>query len=463
MPPSEPPTQPRTEPPSGQPAGPSSEPPAEPPAEPPTEPPSDPPSGPPSEPLLLQDTRAEELRRYRWVATLLLVLMAGIFLSTKAIDDPGFWILLIRAGAEAAMVGGLADWFAVTALFRRPLGLPIPHTAVIPANKDRIGAGLGLFVERNFLDPELVTAKLRSLTPARRIGTWLSDGANAEKLAERLAAALPALVESLSDREVRGFLARALERQLGAIDLAAVLSRGLEILRESDRHHELFDQIVRMARQYLLDNQARIYEAVEDRSRWWVPKGIDKRMAKALIGGTADLLDELLQRGHPVRRQFEASLDRLTEELRNDPARRDQIAAIQSELLSNPRTQAHLGEVWGELRGILLRDAAAGRASLLRQALTGALQSLGKGLLSDAEMQARVDRGIEEAAKSWVLPWRHQIGHFIAEVVKSWDGNTVAKRVEIAVGRDLQYIRINGTLVGGLVGIGIFLLSWYVL
>ncbi|WP_208539096.1 DUF445 domain-containing protein [Algihabitans albus] len=416
-----------------------------------------------SDPLFLPDTRAAELRRYRWVATLLLVLMACVFLSTKMVEDPSFWILLIRAGAEAAMVGGLADWFAVTALFRRPLGLPIPHTAVIPANKDRIGAGLGLFVERNFLDPDLVTAKLRSLAPARRVGTWLSEAEQAEKLAGRLAASVPALVESLSDREVRSFLARALDRQLGSIDLSALLGRGLDILRESDRHHDLFDQIVRAARQYLLDHQGRIFEAVEDRSRWWVPRGIDRRMAKALIGGVAELLEELLQRDHPVRRQFEASLDRLTRDLREDPARRAQVAAIQAELLSNPRTQAYLGEVWGELRAILLRDAAAGRDSLLLKALAGALQSLGKGLLADSEMQARLDRGIEDATKSWILPWRHEIGHFIAEVVKSWDGRTVADRVETAVGRDLQYIRINGTLVGGLVGIAIFLLSWYVL
>ena len=437
--------------------------------EPPSDPPSDPTPGSTSgpgngkEPQFLQDTRAAELRRYRWVATLLLVLMAAIFLSTKMVEDPSFWILLIRAGAEAAMVGGLADWFAVTALFRRPLGLPIPHTAVIPANKDRIGAGLGIFVERNFLDPDLVTAKLRSLAPSQRLGAWLAKAENAEKLAERLAAAVPALVESLSDREVRGFLARALDRQLGSIDLSAFLGRGLEILRESDRHHDLFDQIVRSARQYLVDHQGRIYEAVEDRSRWWVPKGIDRRVAEALIGGTADLLEELLQRGHPVRRQFEGSLDRLTEELRTDPDRRAQVAALQAELLSNPRTQAYLGEVWGELRRIILRDAAAGRDSLLLKALAGGLQSLGQALAADREMQARVDRGIEDAAKSWVLPWRHEIGHFIAEVVKSWDGRTVADRVETAVGRDLQYIRINGTLVGGLVGIAIFLLSWYVL
>ncbi len=418
---------------------------------------------PESEPVFLPDNRAAELRRFRWVATLLLVLMAGIFLATKTVEAPGFWLLLLRAGAEAAMVGGLADWFAVTALFRRPLGLPIPHTAVIPSNKDRIGAGLGLFVERNFLDPELVTAKLRSLHPARRIGAWLAAQDNAEKLAERLATAVPALVDALGDREVRSFLGRALERQLGAIDLGALLGRGLEILRESDRHHQLFDQIVAAARQYLLDNQAQIYEAVEDRSRWWVPRGLDKRMAKALVAGIAELLDDLLQRDHPARRQFEASLDRLGRELREDPNRRAQVDALQAELLSNPRTQAYLGEVWRELRGLLLADAAAGRESVLRQALAGGLQSLGKALLADPEMQARFDHGLEETAKTWVLPWRHEIGHFIAEVVKSWDAGTVSDRIETAVGRDLQYIRINGTLVGGLVGIAIFLLSWYVL
>lgn len=416
-----------------------------------------------SAPDFLADGRAAELRRYRWVATLLLVLMAGIFLATKAVDEPGFWILLIRAGAEAAMVGGLADWFAVTALFRRPLGLPIPHTAVIPANKDRIGDGLGLFVERNFLQPELVVAKLRSLTPSARLGAWLAEPETADKLAERLAATVPSLVESLSDREVRGFLSKALEQQISAIDLADLLGRGIEILRESDRHHAVFDEVVTGARQYLLHNQARIFEAVEDRSAWWVPRQVDGKVARALVRGIGELLDDLHQRDHPVRRQFEARLDRFVEELRHDPARRAQLEALQRELLESPRTQAYLGEIWGSLRRMLVADAAAGRESVLRQALAGGLQSLGASLLADADMQQRLDQRIVEGVQAWILPWRHEIGHFIAEVVKSWDGDTVAGRIETAVGRDLQYIRINGTLVGGLVGIAIFLLSWYVL
>jgi uncharacterized membrane-anchored protein YjiN (DUF445 family) len=415
------------------------------------------------EPDFLAEGKARELRRYRWSATALLILMAAIFLSTKAIEEPGFWILLIRAGAEAAMVGGLADWFAVTALFRRPLGLPIPHTAVIPSNKDRIGDGLGLFVERNFLQPDLIVAKLRSIEPARRLGQALADPVNADKLAERLTASVPTLVDSLGDKEVREFLRRALERQIATIDLGGLMGRGIEILRESDRHHEMFDQILVSARRYLLDNRHRVLEAVEDRTAWWVPRQVDKRVAKALIGGIADLLDDLHHRDHPVRRQFEQRLDRFVDELREDPERRAQIAKVQRELLENPRTQAYLGEVWGELRGMLARDAAGGDESVVRRALAGGLQSLGSALLTDADMRHRLDARLIEGIQAWVLPWRHEIGGFIAEVVRSWDGQTVAGRIELAVGRDLQYIRVNGTLVGGLVGIGIFLLSWYVL
>jgi uncharacterized membrane-anchored protein YjiN (DUF445 family) len=397
------------------------------------------------------------LQRNRRFATGLLLLAAAIFLATGAVGSRGFWLGLLHAGAEAALVGGLADWFAVTALFRHPLGLPIPHTAVLPRSKDRIGEGLGRFVERNFLAPEILAAKLRQLEPSRRIADWLAEPMNARRVAEQVADGLPHLVRSLEDRELRDFAARSFREQLREADLAPFLGQAVRLLTTSGQFDALLDRALDAAQRAVLTHADRLYAMVTERSRWWVPKTVDRRIAENIIDGILALIGELRLPGSETRAEFHRGAERMAERLIASPEWRQRIAETKDRLLEQPQVQAWLLAVWDELRRIVLEDLAS-PASRTREALHAGLLSLGRTLDADPAMQQRIDGAIEHVALA-VVPWRGQIAALIAEVVRGWDAETVTARLELAVGSDLQYIRMNGTLVGAVVGCVLFLVA----
>ena len=228
-----------------------------------------------------QELQRRGLRRNRAVATTLLGAMAGLFISTTLVPQPGFWILLVRATAEAAIVGGLADWFAVTALFRQPLGLPIPHTAIVPRNKDRIGEGLASFIEHNFLTPKVVKAKLRSIDPTRLFAEWLSSSATADAVALRLMRAMPHLLGAVDDRGIREFVGETLGRRLTDIELAPLLGRAISALTADGFHESLLDRLLEFCRQFLDKREDQFYQAAAaQRRRWWIPKAVNRQSPK---------------------------------------------------------------------------------------------------------------------------------------------------------------------------------------
>ncbi len=238
-----------------------------------------------------QDFQRRGLRRKRLIATALLGAMAALFISTALAPQPGFWILLVRATSEAALVGGLADWFAVTALFRQPLGLPVPYTAILPRNKDRIGEGLATFIERNFLSPDILRAKLRSIDPARLVADWLSMPANADAVTRRLVRMLPHLINAIDDRDFRVFIGEALGRHLADIELAPLLGRAIAVLTANGFHETLLDRLLDFCREFLEEREEQLYMAAEaQRRRWWIPKAINRQIARAIIGGVKELL-----------------------------------------------------------------------------------------------------------------------------------------------------------------------------
>lgn len=401
---------------------------------------------------------ARDRRSRQLLATGLLVAVAGLFVLARLLPGESYWLSLFRAGTEAALIGGLADWFAVVALFRPPLGLPIPHTAVIPNNKDRIADSLGQFVETNFLDPDLIGDRLQRAEPSRRLAAWLADPAKAAWLAERLCQMLPLFLGALRDRELRHFAGQALQQQLAEIDAAKLLGRGLGLLRASDQHQHLFDEILRQARRYLEDNRDTVLGLVEGKSAWWVPRQVDRRLAVALTQGVIELLGDLGQRDHRVRKQFDRALLELIGKLEADPETRALIERTKTEWLGRPEVKGYAAQILDGLQRGLERDLTRPH-SQIRNGLTQALISLGSHLARDESMRQRLDERLVAGARAVVLPWRHQIGDFIAEVVKGWDSETVVTRLEGSVGRDLQYIRINGTLVGALVGCLLFVLA----
>jgi uncharacterized membrane-anchored protein YjiN (DUF445 family) len=409
--------------------------------------------------LSAEDTEERQrraLRRNRFLATGLLVVAVALFFVTGKLLQHGFWASLVHAGAEAAVVGGLADWFAVTALFRHPLGLPIPRTAVIPKSKDRIGEGLGQFVERNFLAPEILAAKLRGLRPAQRLAEWLARPDNARQVAQQTAEVLPYVVRSLEDRELRDFVARSFHEQLREADLAPFVGRVIALLTASEQYDALFDRALEAAHDALARNADRLHAMVSDRSRWWVPKSVDRHIADKIIDGIEEILAELGRPESETRARLRLAIEEMAAQLVESPSWRRRFNEAKDRMLDQPEVQAWLASVWDALRRVVLDDLAS-PASRTREALTTASLSLGRTLATDEAMQERIDAGLEHVALA-VVPWRGEIARLIAEVVSSWDARTVAARLELAVGSDLQYIRMNGTLVGACVGCILFLI-----
>jgi uncharacterized membrane-anchored protein YjiN (DUF445 family) len=399
----------------------------------------------------------QRLRRNRAVATGLLVAMGAVFVGTHLVPSPGFVTLLIRAGAEAGLVGGLADWFAVTALFRHPLGLPIPHTAIIPSNKDRIGRTLGRFVERNFLTREILLRKLRDIQLGRRIAEWLAKPQTASVIAAWITAALPYLVRALGNRELHGFVQRTVGEQIRNADLAPIVGRVIRMLTASGEADVLFDRAIGIAVQWLEENRSRIDQLISERSRWWIPKAIDRRIAAAIVNGIAELLGNLRNPDSDAREKFREALTELVEDLLHSPEQREQINASKNRIINHPDVQAWLASVWSEASRVALEDLAK-PSSQTRKALEKAISLVAKALAHDKAMQRHIDVFVERLATQ-LIEWRGEIGSFIAEVVKNWDTRTLSDRLELVVGSDLQYIRMNGTVVGACAGCMIFLVT----
>lgn len=398
------------------------------------------------------------LRRHRMAATGLLVAAGAVYTGATLSGLQGFGIALLRAGSEAALVGGLADWFAVTALFRRPLGLPIPHTAVIPRNKERIGVGLGRFIELNFLEPKLVADRLRSAGVSRRLGEWLAHPANALAVADRLVTIGAFVFRSLNDRDLQDRLQAMIRRQLLELDPAPAAAALVAALRQNGGHQELFDQMVAALRDYVVANRERILGIVATRTAWWVPGRVDRQVGKAIADGLVGYLDELQDRDHEARASFDAAVDRLAHDLRHSPAHRERLARLRDQVVGAPQVRDYLERLWRQLRAAAEADLRRPESGV-RGALAELLGAVGAALAADPAVQARMDRRIEAVVVELVTPWRAEIGRFVADVVRGWETRTIVDRVELAVGRDLQYIRVNGTLVGAFVGCVIFLLT----
>jgi uncharacterized membrane-anchored protein YjiN (DUF445 family) len=398
------------------------------------------------------------LRRNRAVATGLLLLMVAGYAITAAVAAPDFWIGLVHATAEAGVVGGLADWFAVTALFRRPLGLPIPHTAIVPRNKDRIGEGLGRFVERHFLTEDLLLQKLRTIDPATVAARWLAEQANADVVADKLAATLPHVAAALDDEELRAFTARVLGIQLRDVDVAPVVGKILGILTAGGYHAAVLDRGLELLQEIVARNADQIEDAAANDShrRWWIPKAVNRRIARAIINGVQEVLSDLKTPESGVRRRVLGLIDDAAGEISTSPRYRERLEMVKHELLDRPEIQLWLASMWDQLRDVVLADLAA-PSSHTKGAVATALLSLGRALLADESMRGRVNNAIEAALVGF-LDFRSEISRFIADVVRRWDQKQLVQRLELALGADLQYVRFTGTLVGASIGCVLYLL-----
>ncbi|MBY8826846.1 DUF445 domain-containing protein [Hephaestia sp. CMS5P-6] len=390
----------------------------------------------------------------RLVATGLLVLMAALFFIARALEarHPGFGYL--QAFAEAAMVGGLADWFAVTALFRHPLGLPIPHTAIVPRNKDRIGDTLAAFLRANFLTPQVVARRMRRVDVAGTIGRFMAAPPAGGRLWKGGSRLIADILESLDQKRLGSMVKSALAGQLREMDIAPLLGQALHAAMAERRHVPLIDAVIRWTHRALAANEQMIRDMVQERAgtllRW---TGLDETLANKIIDGLDKLARDLARDpDHPIRKRAEEALELLAYDLQHDPKMRERVMRMKAELLDNPAVESWWLSVWEQARGGLLKMVRRPDAAMAGQ-FGEAIRQLGETLQREPRLRLTINRFVRRAAVGLAADYGDGIVRLVSETVRSWDTGTVTRRLENAVGRDLQYIRVNGTLVGGLVGL----------
>ena len=397
------------------------------------------------------------LRRNRLLATGLLALMIVIAAATRLEPSPGWVVQLVRAGAEAGIIGGLADWFAITVLFRHPFGIPLPHTAILPSNKDRIGRSLGSFVERNFLIPEVILPKLSQADFAGKIAGWLAQPETAPMVADWIITLLNRLLAAGHSAQINELIQHTVGQQLRTLDLAPPLGRAIEVLTNSQESDIIFEKLIDTAKNYIMAKRTQIDEMVDQRSRWWIPRTFNRRIATAIVEGTIDLLHRLRQRDSEARVQFRATVASLANELMTSTELRDKVQRLKNLLLDDVVVKAWLTSVWDQLAHRLVLELSDPRSNA-RSTIQSGVLALARSMREDTFIRTRIDAIIERLVIQ-LFQWRSEIGLLIAEVVRNWDARTVSDRLELVLGSDLQYIRINGTIVGALVGCVIYLLS----
>lgn len=395
------------------------------------------------------------------IATGLLIVMAAVFITARLNEDLHPAIGFIRAFAEAAMVGGLADWFAVTALFRHPLGLPIPHTAIVPNNKDRIGDTLAVFLKQNFLIPKLIACKMRGVDVAGAMGRFLAEPAGGEgRLRLGASRMIADALAALDQDRLGGMVKSALADRIRELDLAPLLGQALTAAMADGRHQPLLDGLVKWSAGALEDNQQLIHQMVHDNSGTLVRlTGIDEAIANRIVAGLAKLIGEMAEQGdHPFRLKAEEGLAKLADDLQHDPVMQERVARVRDEILDNAAVKRWLDGLWEQGRTALLK-AARNPETVLAGRIGELLKQLGQMLAEDVRLKAMINRFARRIAVGAVDSYGENALRLVSDTIRSWDAQTITDRLENTVGRDLQYIRINGTLVGGLVGLVIHTVS----
>ncbi|PBB25717.1 MULTISPECIES: DUF445 domain-containing protein [unclassified Mesorhizobium] len=399
------------------------------------------------------------LRRTKFIATAALALCVLVFALAKSFESSHPWLGFVAAFAEAATIGGLADWYAVVALFRRPLGLPIPHTAIIPENQNRIADNLGRFIEANFLAPEPVREKLAEVDFAALVADWLTNAERAAGLSRFVVRLVPQTLAAVEQSGLRGFVTSRMLEQIEKVPLAPLAAELLSALTDDRRHQKLFDEFIKVVGRFLNDEQA--LATMREKIREELPSlfnlfRADAYLLKKIVASAGSLLDEVrADPDHPMRAEFDRFAQGFVERLRTSKQYAKRAEKMKHDFLARPEVRALAGDMWESLSLFIEQDAKAPN-SVIRAHLANMFVEVGRHLAGDAQIRADMNQGFVVALASFVESQKSGVSKFIADQVKRWDLAQLTRLIEINIGRDLQYIRFNGMIIGGLAGIVLY-------
>ncbi|MFB0619724.1 DUF445 domain-containing protein [Streptomyces sp. AGS-58] len=407
------------------------------------------------------EERRRGVRRMKLTAAGLLLLVAVVYVLAKVAGHAGAgtWTGYVAAAAEAGMVGALADWFAVTALFRHPLGLPIPHTAIIPNKKDQLGVSLGEFVGENFLSEDVVRQRLHAVGIAGRLGTWLAEPEHADRVTAELATALRGALTVLRDSDVQAVVGEAITRRADAREIAPGLGKMLEKVVADGGHRRVVDLVVNRAHDWLVLHRDDVMVAVEGGAPGWTPRFVDRKVGERVYKELLRFVTETRDMpSHPARGALDRFLTDFAADLQSDTDTRTRVERLKTEVLGRGEVQELIASAWTAVRSMIV-TAADDERSELRLRVRAALLSLGTRMATEAKVQGKVDSWVEGAAVHVVTTYRKEITSLITDTVAGWDAEHTTRKIEAHIGRDLQFIRINGTVVGSLAGLLIYTVS----
>ena len=399
-----------------------------------------------------------QLRNYKMFATGLFALMAVIFVVMTILEkkNPAHWIGYIRAFSEAAMVGALADWFAVTALFHYPLGIRIPHTNLIENSKERIGDNLGNFVVENFLSPQNIRPYIQKLKISSFVGDWLSKERNQENLMKELSNIVLNILNKLDDTEVVNFIGKKAKEMTDDVKINEIIGNGLDYVLDKNDHQRFITNLSKQIKEYVLNNQKMVKERVKSESFFLIPKFVDDGIAEKITKGLSNYFEEVeLDENHSLRAEITQKLYEFSKEIQTEEKWVEEFRTIKNDFLKEEKIQQYSTDIWNSIKKSLSKELEE-EQSALKNYLRKNLAELSENLKTDEKFQNKIDNWVRVTAYKYILKNTHQFGALISSTVGNWEGKELSEKLELEVGKDLQFIRVNGTIVGGFVGLIIY-------
>lgn len=410
------------------------------------------------------ELKKKQLHNYKTLATGLFILMAAIFITMTVLqkDHQSHWIGYIRAFSEAAMVGALADWFAVTALFNYPLGIKIPHTNLIQNSKDKIGDNLGNFVVDNFLSPQNIRPYIQNLKVSFYLGDWLSNERNQMILINELSSILKDILIKLDDKSVEVFIAAKAKDMAGSIKINGVIANGITYLLNRNDHQDIITNLSSQIKNYILANEKLVSDRVEKESFFFIPKSVDHKIAEKITEGLSQYFLEVEENpNHPLRAEITNKILAFADELKTDSKWKTEFDQIKAEFLKTDKLQKYAADVWQTLKASLIKEFTDNNSNL-KGYIKRSLGDFVHNLQNDEAFQYRIDHWVRVTAYKYILKNTKTFGNLISTTVGNWEGRELSRKLELEVGKDLQFIRINGTIVGGLVGLLIYTIANFI-